>query len=96
MNLYKYSYTTWSGMAKTLREKYYILPKSRTIPVVSNKLNVIKPQNNNVSLVLHGLGLSSNIGYKLNSSSLNGIYLSPFIKEVLVGLLLGDANIRRP
>lgn len=41
MNLYKYSYTTWSGMAKTLREKYCILPKSRTIPVVSNKLNVI-------------------------------------------------------
>jgi hypothetical protein len=51
MKLSKYSYTTWSGKAKTLRENFYILPKSRTIPVVSNKLNVIKPQNNNVSLV---------------------------------------------
>jgi hypothetical protein len=96
MNIYKkYYYTTWSGMTKTFRTKYNILPKSRTIPVVSNKLNVIKPNNNNVSLILHGLDLSSNIGYKLNSSSLNEIYLSPFIKEMLIGLLLGDANIRR-
>lgn len=36
------------------------------------------------------------MGYKLNMSSLNGIYLSPFIKEVLVGMMLGDGSIRRP
>jgi uncharacterized protein YqgC (DUF456 family) len=47
-------------------------------------------------LVLYGSNIGSIIGYKLKISNLNGIYLNPFIKEILVGLLLGDANIRRP
>jgi hypothetical protein len=42
MYLYKF-YATWSGMSKATRYKLNILTKSRTIPVVSNKLI---PNNN--------------------------------------------------
>jgi hypothetical protein len=90
------NYATWSGMSKSLRDKLNVLPKSRTIPVVSNKLIPLEPNNNCNKLVSYGSNLGSNVGLKLNISSLNSIYLTPYIKEVLVGLILGDANIIRP
>src|SRR5438128_693413 len=90
------NYATWSGMSKSLRDKLNVLPKSRTIPVVSNKLIPLEPNNNCNKLVSYGSNLGSNVGLKLNISSLNSIYLTPYIKEVLVGLILGDADIRRP
>ena len=36
------------------------------------------------------------MGLKLNKTSLNCIYLTPLISEILVSILLEDANIRSP
>jgi|SRR6266487_201795 len=82
-------------MSKELRDKLNILPKSKTIPTGSTKLNKIKPNNNCKLIAIYGSNLGSNIGFKLNNISLNGIYLTPIIEQILVGILLGDANIRR-
>jgi hypothetical protein len=46
--------------------------------------------------VVYGKYLGSNIGYKLDTYSLTNIYLTSLIKQILVGLLLGDGNIRKP
>lgn len=45
---------------------------------------------------MYGKYLGSNIGYKLDTYSLTNIYLTSLIKQILVGLLLGDGNIRKP
>lgn len=34
-------YVTWTGMDRLLREKSYVLCKSRTIPTASTRLNKI-------------------------------------------------------
>ena len=40
--------------------------------------------------------LGYNIGFKFDSNTLNNIFISPFIIQVLIGILLGDGNIRKP
>lgn len=78
------------------RRKLIVLSKGRTIPIGSNKLLTIKSNNSSKSLVVHGSNLGSNIGHRLNYNDLNNLYLSSVLTQVLVGLLLGDANIRQP
>lgn len=78
------------------RRKLIVLSKGRTIPIGYNKLLTIKSNNSSKSLVVHGSNLGSNIGHRLNYNDLNHLYLSSVLTQVLVGLLLGDANIRQP
>lgn len=83
-------------MPKHVREGSYILSKARTIPTSSRILNSIKPDTECRALVEYGGTLGSTIGYKLNTLILNNIYLTPEMTGILVGLILGDASIRRP
>jgi len=83
-------------MSKIERKKLNVLTKGHTVSIGSTHLLAITPNNTCKSLVVYGSKLGSNIGYKFNSNHLNDLYLTSFIKQVLVGLLLGDANIRQP
>jgi hypothetical protein len=76
------------------REKLNVLPKGKTISIGSNKLYPINPNNYCTSLVVRGSNLGSNIGLKFNNNDLKTLYLTSFITQVLVGILLG--NIRLP
>lgn len=83
-------------MPKAVRAKLNILAKARTIPTGSITLTKLTSNNNCKSIVVYGSNLGSNIGFKLDSNTLNNIFLTPFIKQVLIGILLGDGNIRKP
>ena len=81
-------------MSKETRDKLNILQKSRIISI-SSKLKKILPNNDCKLIVIYGSNLGSNIGLRLNQQSLDNLYLTPLIQEILVGILLGDANIRK-
>jgi hypothetical protein len=83
-------------MPKDIRAKSHILAADRTIKIGSNTLSKIAPNNTSTNIVLHGTGLGSNIGHKLNRADLNNIYLTPLLQEILIGIILGDGNIRKP
>jgi LAGLIDADG DNA endonuclease family len=83
-------------MPKSVRAKFNILVKARTIPTCSTTLTKLIPNNNCKSIVVYGSNIGSNIGFKLDSNTLNNIFITPFIKQVLIGILLGDGNIRKP
>ena len=70
---------SWNKMPKHIRDKLNVLPKSRTIPIASNKLTNITENNITTSLVIYGDILGSIIGFKLNLFNLNKIYLNPII-----------------
>ena len=73
------TYVTWSKLSKTARDKLNVLPKSKIIPTVSNKLVKIEPNYNINSLTVYGSNLGSTVGLKLNSSNLDGIYLNSLV-----------------
>jgi len=75
---------------------FNVLPKSRIIKIGSTELNKIESNNECKSLVVYGSNLGSNIGFRLTPTVLNTLYITPFIFNVLIGNLLGDANIRIP
>lgn len=83
-------------MSKEDRLKLNVLAKGRTIPTGSTALAKITPNNDCKSIVVHGTNLGSNIGYKFDSNMLNTLFITPYLTQVLVGMLLGDANIRKP
>src|SRR5271156_5476667 len=89
-------------MSKEERNSYYNLAPDggRIIPIGSTSLGNIRPTHDcrRSSIVVYGNYLGSNIGYKLDSYSLANIYLTSFFRgqPILVGLLLGDGNIRKP
>lgn len=83
-------------MSKLERSKFYVLPKSKTVFSGPKNLKRIIPNDNCTSIVKYGDFLGSNIGMKLTNFDLKGLYLDPIIKQILVGILLGDGNIRRP
>jgi hypothetical protein len=58
------------------------------------KLTPILPNNNCISLVPYGTNFSSTIGLNLNSVHRNIIILTPFLEQVLIGLILGDGNLQ--
>jgi len=93
MNRY---YVTWTGMSKEERNKYNILTQSRTIPIGSTSLKKIWPNYVTKSLVPYGKGLNSNMGYQFNPYIFKYTYITPLITQILVGILLGDGNIRKP
>ena len=80
-------------MSKEQREKLNILQKSRIISIKS-KLKKIESNNDCKLIAIYGSNLGSNIGLRLSQQSLNDLYLTPLIQQILVGILLGDANIR--
>src|ERR1700692_1404777 len=89
-------YSSYHKMTKEKRMGLNVLPKSRIIKTGSTKLNKIEPNNECKSLVVYGSNLCSNIGFRLTPIVLNTLYLTPFMFNVLIGNLLGDANIRIP
>ena len=88
------NFATWTGMSKEQRDKLNVLQKSRKISINSN-LKKIEPDNDCKIIVIHGSNLGSNIGLRLSQQSLDNLYLTPLIQQILVGILLGDANIRK-
>ena len=58
-------------MPKAVRAKLNILAKARTIPTGSITLTKLTPNNNCKSIVVYGSNLGSNIGFKLDSNTLN-------------------------
>ena len=80
-------------MSKEQREKSNILQKSRIISI-NSKLKKIEPNNDCKLIAIYGSNLGSNIGLRLSQQSLDDLYLTPLIQQILVGILLGDANIR--
>jgi hypothetical protein len=64
----------------------------KTISIGSNKLQPLNPQNNCTSLVVRGSNLGSNIGLRFNNRDLKTLYLTSFISQVLVGILIADGN----
>lgn len=83
-------------MPKSVRAKLNILAKARTIPTGSTTLTKLTPNNNCKSIIVYGSNLGSNTGFKLDSNTLNNIFISPSIIQLLIGILLGDGNIRKP
>lgn len=83
-------------MSKQERQQMNVLDKDRVIPTGNNKLVKIAQNNDCKSIVKYGTQLGSNLGYRFSSSVLNNLTLTPFLFEVLVGILLGDGNIRKP
>src|ERR1035438_9975182 len=57
-------------------------------------LTLILPNNNCTNLVPYGTNLGSTVGFNLNSVHRDIIFLTPYLKQVLVGLILGDGNLR--
>jgi hypothetical protein len=80
-------------MSKAERDKLNILQKSRII-TKNIKLKKIEPNNDCKLIAIYGSNLGSNIGLRLSQKSLDNLYLTPFIQQILAGILLGDANIR--
>jgi LAGLIDADG DNA endonuclease family len=89
------NFATWTGMSKEVRDKLNVLQKSRIISINSTKLKKIEPNNECKLIAIYGSNLGSNIGLRLSQQSLDNLYLTPLIQQILVGILLGDANIRK-
>jgi len=56
-------------------------------------LTNIHPNNDCTALVVYGTNLGSSVGLALSNAARSLMFLTPFVMEVLVGLLLGDGCI---
>lgn len=86
----------YGNMTPAQRLATYVIPKSRTIPVFRVKLLLIGANIMCTALVVYGTNLGSTIGFSLTAGARNGMYLTPLLEQILVGILLGDGSIRRP
>ncbi|GAA5968445.1 hypothetical protein JCM3765_000738 [Sporobolomyces pararoseus] len=85
----------FSTMAPVLREGTPVLPKSITLQVLQMSLTKIIPTTTCLALVVYGTYLGSTMGYNLSNSMRAGLFLTPLMEQILVGILLGDASLRR-
>jgi hypothetical protein len=83
-------------MTRDQREASYVLPKSRTIPVLQTSLSLVVPTTAKLAVVVYGTLLGSTMGYSLTASARASLYLTPEVQEILIGILLGDGSIRCP
>lgn len=86
----------FAKMTPAQREASYVIAKSRTITVLQLKLVVITASCTCLALVVYGTNIGSIIGYSLTPGQRAGLFLTPLLEQILVGILLGDGSIRRP
>jgi hypothetical protein len=82
-------------MSRTVRNGTYVLPKSITLPVLRKPLIPIVATTTCLAVVVYGTGLGPTLGYNLTNPVRTALFLTPLIEQILVGILLGDASLRR-
>jgi len=83
-------------MTRAQRAATYVLPKALTISVLPSVRAPIKPDTTCLAVVVYGTHIGSTIGLALTTLTRSRLFLTPLLEQVLVGILLGDAYIRRP
>lgn len=92
----KRCYASWAGKPNEERKKAYIYPKDVTIDVRSITLTKIIPNTICTAIVIWNQFHYCSIGLRLTPANLSLIALTQVQSEILIGILLGDGNIRKP
>jgi hypothetical protein len=85
----------FSTMAPLLKEGTPVLPKSITLQVLRVPLTRIMATTTCLALVVYGTDIGSTMGYSLTNPMRAALFLTPLMEQILVGILLGDASLRR-
>ncbi len=82
-------------MTRAQRVATYVLPKALTLSVLPSVRVAILPNTTCLAVVVYGTHIGSTIGLALTTMTRSRLFLTPLLEQILVGILLGDAYIRR-
>jgi NADH-ubiquinone oxidoreductase chain 4L len=91
MQVYKFNHDNKNISTKIVNIK----TKGKTIKICSKSLQLIVPNNKIKSLVIYKSLQGYTLGLRLSQYSLNTIFITKIQLETIIGIMLGDAHIKK-